>query len=76
VTEDRRRTLLLLGAIVGAAGLAVGAWMMSRRNNGKDGKADRTVSDVLSDCYDKMREIQSHLSELGPALSSPVPERA
>ena len=77
MNEDRRRTVLLIGAIAGAAGLAIGAWFFARRRaNGSDEDLDKTVSDVLSDCYSKMREIQSHLADLAPALGGALPESA
>ena len=76
VDEDRRRTALLIGAIIGAAGLAVGAWLFAHRNNGSAPMDDKSVADVLTDCYDKMREIQSHLTELAPVLGAPRPDAA
>lgn len=77
MNEDRRRTVLLLGAIAGAAGLVIGALLLSRRRNQVDEMVeDRSVADVLSDCYSKVREIQSHLTELAPVLGSPLPETA
>jgi hypothetical protein len=72
VNEDRRRTTLLIGAIAGAAGLALGAWILSRRYRDSDYSDEKSVADVLSDCYNKMHEIQSHLSELAPVLGAPL----
>ena len=78
MNEDRRRTVLLMGAIAGAAGLVIGAFLFARRRTSTedDLAADRSVSDVLSDCYSKVREIQSHLTELAPVLGVPLPESA
>jgi hypothetical protein len=76
VNEDRRKTALVIGAIAGAAGLVFGAWLLARRYGGGDAEDARSVANVLTDCYDKMREIQSHLTELAPVLGAPLPEGA
>ncbi len=67
--------MLLVGAIAGAAGLVIGAWLLSRNRVSDTREAlDKSVADVLSDCYSKMREIQSHLTELAPVLGASIPE--
>ena len=74
MNEDRRRTALLIGAIAGAAGLVFGAWFLSHRRRDAAIDDDKSVADVLADCYVKMREIQSHLTELAPVLGAPLPK--
>jgi hypothetical protein len=75
VNEGSRRTALVIGAVAAAASLAIASYlyMWRRRSEPSLSPPLRNVSDLLSDCYAKMREIQSHLSEIQPTvLQSPA----
>lgn len=67
MNEGSRKTVLVIGAIAAAAGIAFTATQLLKRNRSDGGQrslGSRSVSDLLTDCYDKMREIQDHLSQL------------
>jgi hypothetical protein len=73
VSEGNRKTALVIGAVAAAAGIAVAAALLVKRRRAMNGPVDRTVNDVVTDCYSKIREIQRHLSELSSgALRSPA----
>ena len=56
---------IIAGVAAAAAGVAVASFLYFRSHAG-DEPPLRSVSDVLTDAYTKMREIQSHLTELHP----------
>jgi len=72
VSEGTRRLSLALGILAAAAGVAVGSYVLvSRRRRDAETPPLRTVQEILTDCYGKMREIQRHLGELqGPAAQA------
>jgi hypothetical protein len=71
VNDGSRRTALVLGAVTAAAGIAAISYVVAKRlRSGNNGGPARSVSEVLNECYTKMREIQGHLAELGPNLQS------
>ncbi len=71
MNDGRRNTALVIGAVAAAAGVALASYLFVwRARSGRSQQQPlRSVSEVLDDCYTKMREIQSHLQELsGPSL--------
>jgi flagellar basal body-associated protein FliL len=75
VNEGSRKTALVIGAVVAAAGLAILSYYWIRAANSKDTKPLRSVKEVLDDCYTRMREIQDNLSELNPPVIYPTPSQ-
>ncbi len=65
-----RRLAIILGVVAAAASAAVASYLYFHRRN-EDEPPLRSVSDVLTDAYTKMREIQSHLSEMHPPNFQP-----
>ena len=65
-----RRLAFIVGAVAAAAGVAVASYLYFHRHN-EDEPPLRSVSDVLTDAYTKMREIQSHLTEMHPPNLQP-----
>ena len=61
---------IIVGAVAAAAGVAVASYFYFSRHAG-DEPPLRSVSDVLTDAYTKMREIQSHLTEMHPPNFQP-----
>jgi hypothetical protein len=68
-TQSERHTALLIGFVAAAAGVALASylywWRIRSMRNRPSGLA--SVSDILTECNAKMREIQSHLSALSTA---------
>jgi hypothetical protein len=64
-----KRLALIVGTVAAAAGVAVATYFFLRRHD--DDPPLRSVSDVLTDAYSKMREIQTHLTELHPPEFQP-----
>lgn len=69
VDSGSKRLALIVGTVAAAAGVAVATYFYLRRH--ADEPPLRNVSDVLTDAYTKMREIQSHLSDLHPPEFQP-----
>lgn len=67
--ENSRKVALVVGAIAAAAGVAVATYLYFGSNKRQRG-VDRmkNVSDLLSDCYVKIKELQRTLSDHAPAL--------
>ena len=64
--QGNRTTVLLFGALAAAAGLAVAAYVL-RVRSGADrgpGEDERSVTEVLQDCYKRLRDVQSGLAHL------------
>jgi len=62
--ETKNRTALLLGAVTVAAGAVAVGYFMTKK--WKDADSDpvsvpHTISETISECYDKMEEIQLKL---------------
>lgn len=75
MSDNNRRTAFVIGAIAAAAGIAVASAILIRNRRAQAAAPTlRSVSEVLSDCYARMRDIQSHLSELttAPPARHPV----
>jgi hypothetical protein len=66
VSESSRKTGLVLGAVVTAVGIVLASslyvWRL-RAERGEEGKS-RSVSEVLSECYARIRQMQADLSAL------------
>ena len=61
---------LIVGFVAAAAGVAVASYLYFS-HRGDDEPPLRSVSDVLTDAYTKMREIQGQLSDLHPTQMQP-----
>lgn len=57
---------MLFGALAAAAGIAAAAylWKCKSASTAAVSPEDRGVADVLRDCYDLLRDVQSGLSTL------------
>ncbi|MGC8669084.1 MAG: hypothetical protein ACP5VE_13295 [Chthonomonadales bacterium] len=69
-TDPTRRLVFALGALGTAAGIAVTSYYVYRkaRRRAQDHKPD--VSELLGECYAKVKEIQRNLADLpGPATA-------
>ncbi len=77
MNEGSRKTALVIGAVAAAAGIVIASGILLRRRY--SGRSDAGtllgVNEVLNECYRKMRDIQSHLSELSAATASNVVTR-
>jgi hypothetical protein len=69
VNESSRKVALVVGAIAAAAGVAVASYVYFGNGRRKSHPVERlrNVSEVLSDCYTKIKELQQHVAELRPA---------
>lgn len=73
--ESNRRVGIAISACIAAAAtgvIVVAAFAKWRRNEAEGRKLEsslRDVQDVLSDCYDKIHEIENHLP-VSPGLES------
>ncbi len=70
-SDTTQRTALLIGAVSVAAGLVALGFVLAKkwRDEGPvDHSLSESVSDTLADCYEKMREIQGHLSDLSSTM--------
>lgn len=67
MSESSRKTGLVLGAVVAAAGIVLASSLYMWRLRGERGEEPkpRSVSEVLSDCYARIRQMQADLSALG-----------
>ena len=77
--DGSRRTALVIGAVAAAAGVAIGSYILiwrMRAARQRPGVPLRTVSEILTDCYTKMRDIQSRLTELNAATFQPSPTKS
>jgi hypothetical protein len=78
VNDGRRNTALVIGAVAAAAGVAIASYLFVWR--ARSGRSEqqplRSVSEVLDDCYAKMREIQSHLQDLSNSTLQPKPAQS
>jgi hypothetical protein len=74
LNEGSRKTALVIGAVAAAAGIAIASAILIRRSR-TGGPPQRTVSDVLQDCREKLGDIQRHLSDISrTALQTPAME--
>lgn len=66
VSESSRKTGLVLGAVIAAAGivLASSLYMWRLRAERSETPKTRSVSEVLSDCYARIRQMQADLRAL------------
>ena len=70
MNEGSRKTALVIGAVAAAAGIAVASGLLIRRRYyGRTEDSIHSVSEVLNECYRKLRDIQGHLSEIATATS-------
>lgn len=71
--EGNRRTALMVGAVVLAAGVAIGSYLYwwRLRSVRRVETPLRSVTEVLNDCYLKMRELQQQLAALTEANLKP-----
>lgn len=60
-----RRFAFIVGTVAATVGVAVASYLYFSRHGHGDPPL-RSVSDVLTDAYTKMRELQTHLTELHP----------
>ncbi|HXG24829.1 MAG TPA: hypothetical protein VNJ09_09760 [Chthonomonadales bacterium] len=67
MSESSRKTGLVLGAVVTAAGIVLASYLYMWRLRAERSEAPkpRSVSEVLSDCYARIRQMQADLSALG-----------
>ena len=75
MNEGSRRLIVVIGAVAAAAGVAVASYIYFRRASRNSHEDSRDVTDILMDCYAKVREIQANLSELHPAVR-PAPAKS
>jgi len=73
VNESSRRLTFILGAVAALAGVAVASYLYFGRLNeaDEDNPPLRNVSEILTDCYAKMNELQRNLADLHPQSSRP-----
>ena len=74
MNEGSRKVALVVGAIAAAAGVAIASYVYmgtGRRKAHPAAERLRNVSEVLSDCYTKIKELQQHVAELKPATLEP-----
>lgn len=64
--------VLTVGLVAGAAAIAVLSYLYWWRVRSLDGPGGslRSVADILSECHNKMREIQSHLASVADTPDS------
>lgn len=73
MNEGSRKTALVIGAVAAAAGIAVASGLLIRRRYYSNPQQSlHSVSEVLNECYRKLRDIQGHLAEIANA-STPTP---
>lgn len=66
--EVHAKTGIVIASIVAAAGIAVASYVVVTRLKVAEeaaAKENRSVSDVLNDCYIRMKDIQDHLVDAG-----------
>lgn len=68
MTDGNRRFALVVGALAAAAGVAVATYVYYERAQRSGAPRLRPVTDVLSDCYTRLRDLREHLADLGPNL--------
>jgi hypothetical protein len=72
VNEGSRKTALVIGAVAAAAGIAVASGILLRRRYSSQSRPSlHTVSEVLSECYRKLKDIQGHLTDITVAGRPP-----
>jgi len=73
VNESSRRLTFILGAVAALAGVAVASYFYFGRMNDsdEDNPPLRNVSEILTDCYAKMNELQRNLADLHPQPPRP-----
>ena len=68
--EGSHKTALIVGAVAAAAGVAIASYLFLWRKRAIEQDHQslplRSVSDLLGDCYTKIREIQTQLTEWNP----------
>lgn len=66
MVEGRQRTYLIVGLVAAAAGVALASYVAWRGAQPADDKEPemRHVTDILSDCYAKMRDLETQLAAL------------
>lgn len=70
MNEGSRKTALVIGAVAAAAGIAVASGLLIRRRYyARPQETLHSVSEVLNECYRKLRDIQGHLTEIANATS-------
>lgn len=73
MNEDSRKTALVIGAVAAAAGIAVASgFLIRRRYYTHPQQSLHSVSEVLNECYRKLKDIQGHLSDIA-SVTSPTP---
>ena len=68
MNESSRKLTFLLGAVAAIAGVAVATYLYFGRMSEDDEELapGRNVSEILTDCYQKMNELQRNLADLHP----------
>ncbi len=73
--ESSRRLVVVIGAIAAAAGVATASYLLIRRAP-RSNHADRNVTEILMDCYAKVKEIQNNLTDLHAATLRTAPSKS
>lgn len=65
--DGDHRVGIVIGAVAAAAGIALISYLIVGRHRRSSEPAARSVSEVLTDSYAKIREIQQSLADLHPS---------
>ena len=67
MNDNGRKLTFILGTVAAVAGVAVASYLYFQRSSQHEEQPQlRNVSEILTDCYAKMNELQRNLAALHP----------